>query len=141
MEQSITIKDNLKYLVIETGYVDRLLDSADTIEEEIKSRLDHECDCGDECEHCKNRIVFIGKTVFNDYSKDASLIKRELPDSVKRSIAVKCKSMIHAMDIVTVLMNQDYCGCFCWNNLYKMTINVLSGNGAIIHYTFDCESG
>lgn len=141
MEQSITIKDNLKYLVVETGYIERLLDNVDAIEEEINGALDYDCDDNDECEHCKNRIIFIGKTVFNGYSEDAALIKRELPDAVKRSVAVKCASISQAIDIVNILMGRDYCGCFYWNSMYEMTIKTLPNNGAILHYKFDCESG
>ena len=79
----IKIRDNFKYLVVYTGYTARLIEGGACmkIEEEIKERLDAQCEktydkesggyLEVDCDHCKDRILYIrdkiwGKKEFHD---------------------------------------------------------------------------
>lgn len=55
----VKIKDNFKYLVVDTGYTSRLIESICDIEEEIKEELDYLCDNEDNCPHCQDYILYI----------------------------------------------------------------------------------
>src|SRR4051812_16330238 len=63
MINGFSIKDNFKYLVVDTGYTSRLINIAHVIEYEIRDQTDWLCDGevtpGTECEHCKPQIVLI----------------------------------------------------------------------------------
>ena len=155
------LKDNFKYLVVDTGYTSRLIDQVGEIEKQIKSRLDYLCDGEDSeltCEHCKDRVLYIrdcgwgeGKSrvvtsMYNDDHKSYAYVQDVLTscDDLNNTrysgsggyIVIRCDDIKMAFSIIQILMDQDYCGCFHMDSLYHM---ILVKDVLIVN--FDCESG
>lgn len=106
----------------------------------IRSDDPPQCDC------INDKIMFIEDHVWGtglyEISKDVQKIKQLLPliKNLSGTICFKCNTLMKAMQISKILMNMDYCACFCFENLYEMQMHTID-NYRVLIMTFDCESG
>ena len=115
------LKDKpIKYVLIETGYVDRLLDRNPNYDPEMDVKVD---------------IDLV--SVSNQYIRYPLEYSSILDDSKDRGVIYRVNSIVSAFDKVFKLMTYDYCACFGTQSLYK--IRYLPESQTLV-LEYDCES-
>jgi hypothetical protein len=112
------LKDNFKYLVVDTGYTSRLIDKVGEIEEQIKSQFDHLCDNTDDdeevktvensCEHCKDKVVYIRDCVLR---KGKSRVATSIYNN-------DCATYSYVEDVLKSRDNSDLTSCYSGSGGY-----------------------
>jgi hypothetical protein len=141
---SIRIKDNFKYLVVDTGYTSRLIKSICDIEEEIKGELDYLCNNEDSCPHCQDYILYIYDKLWggdNPYyynvqrAQECEYVKNKI-NNQSGVIVLRCEHISNAFAFTEILMKQGYCNCFSLRSLMSIELK-----DDVLIIKFDCESG
>lgn len=144
-KMEVNISNNFKYLVVKTGYTSRLLEDLDEIEDNIRARFDYECTNKKNCKHCKDTSVLYihdncrggGYNKCNGRKRERKYVRNMLDEKyIDGTVAIKCDNISKAFQIIQILMNCDYCGCFVIDSLMKMILVE-----DILVVVFDCESG
>lgn len=141
--------EGFKYLVVRTGYTSRLVDDINSIEDEIADRTCCSCKNEEICEHEGKQVIYIEDNLWGagmyefGTSDEIAHVKSILNEHTHEEsefngvVVLKCNKLSQAYNIVEILMEQEYCGSFCFPNLYRMEIL----NGEVLLMCFDCESG
>lgn len=120
----------LDYVVIHSGYEDRLFDYIDKINDKLTDR----------------ELPVLSFIKYNDQNfrfdedqKDLD-ISKEILDTIYSGIGFKCECLTDAMNIVSVIQEFDHCGCFDFTTMTDIEIKVIR-NKKVLFLSFDTESG
>lgn len=134
--------EGFKYLVVDTGYTDRLISKVNKIEKKIAEEIE-ECEDSENC--LANKILYIDSRIHGQCpheigNKDEisyvsqSLIQCGVYEDLMGIIVVKCDDITKAFLIIDILKKQKYCRIF---NIVNMELI----NNKILMIRYDCESG
>lgn len=119
------VVEEIKFLVVRTGYTSRLIKHKESIEEELEEE--------DVLLYIQDKIWGTGFYKLSD-SPDVDYVKSKVPDD--GVVVMRSDSLIDAMRKVQVLVGKDYCACFGLDSLYRLK---LIDDILVLYY--DCESG
>ena len=139
----ITLADNFKYLVINSGYTSRLHKKVKKINEEILNQacIDEDEDDTAPCVlYIKDKLWGKGMYEFGNVD-DIAYVEKQLREKYSINldgiIVFRCNALLFAFEIIGILKECHFCGCFGYNNIYKMTCI----DNEILVIEIDAESG
>lgn len=122
------IESDFKYVVINTGYMDRLLDEVPRIEKKIKKKLGTD-----------NNVLYIDYYVdYKIYHNicEALMVYNGAKEYAESGIAIKCDGFIKLVKLLKILMSNPHCAMFHYHTI--MDVKLVDN---ILILEFDCESG
>ena len=127
--------EEFKYLVVATGYTARLVKRVSELKEEL---LDEEENDSDAILYIEDLVWGKGLYEISQKRDEIEKIRKIItPDKYRGVIVLRCNRLSQAMRIISLLMEQGYCGCFDYTALQKMELI----DKEILVMEFDCESG
>lgn len=120
----------LDYLVIHSGYEDRLLDYIDKIDNKLIDR-----------DLAPVSFIKYGNETFrfDEEQKDLDIAK-QICDTIHSGIGFKIDNIMDAMNIVSVIQEFDHCAFFDFTTITQFEVRFIN-NKKVLILSFDTESG
>jgi hypothetical protein len=127
------IIDKFKYLVVHTGYTQRLATKLSALNIKISKSINYEED-----ENENDNILYIKDREMIKASKDDKTIKyvNDKTNDQDGVIVFRCSDLQNAFNIISLLGKEDYCSFCGYRNIYSMQLV-----DDILIVNIDCESG